>query len=69
MDQRFKLEDREHEAIYAEIEFYAFDGTSPVENPRVIITGGQPGSGKSKLLEASKQDLPDGNVVVLRRHA
>lgn len=65
MDKSFKLSDRQHQTIYSRIEKEQFTGTKPVENPRVIITGGQPGSGKSKLIEMSKKDFPDGNVVVI----
>jgi len=65
MDDSFKLSDREHQRIYKEIEFFAFLATKSVKQPGVIITGGQPGSGKSRLLEASKKDFPDGNVVVI----
>lgn len=65
MEKSFKLTGRQHQTIYSRIEKEQFTGTSPVENPRVIITGGQPGSGKSKLIEMSKKDFPDGNVVVI----
>lgn len=65
MDKSFKLSDRQHNTIYSRIEKQQFTGTKPVENPRVIITGGQPGSGKSKLIEMSKEHFADGNVVVI----
>ncbi|NJL70871.1 MAG: AAA family ATPase [Candidatus Competibacteraceae bacterium] len=65
MDESFKLDERRHQEIYRRIEKEVFGETKPVEHPRVIITGGQPGSGKSKLLEISKEQFPDGNVVVI----
>ena len=65
MDQSYKLGNNQHLAVYSRIEKNTFGTTKPVENPRVIITGGQPGSGKSKLLEISKKEFPDGNVVVI----
>ncbi len=65
MDKDFKLDDIEHERKYKEIESDLFRKTSPVSSPRAVIMGGQPGSGKSKLLEASKQLFPDGNAVVI----
>lgn len=65
MDQSYKLGEKQHQAIYSRIEKNTFGSTKPVEHPRVIITGGQPGSGKSKLLELSKKEFPDRNVVVI----
>lgn len=65
MDQSFKLDEKEHERKYKEIESDLFRGTHPAAHPRVVIMGGQPGSGKSKLLETSKKLFPDGNVVVI----
>ncbi len=65
MDDSFKLSDQEHERAYQKIENDLLQGTRPIEQPRVIITGGQPGSGKSKLLEQGREQFPDGNVVVI----
>lgn len=65
MDQSYKLGDKQHQTIYSRIEKNTFGSTKSVVNPRVIITGGQPGSGKSKLLELSKREFPDGNVIVI----
>lgn len=65
MDESYKLDERQHERIYKRIERAAFAGTSKTDNPRVVITGGQPGSGKSKLLEQSRESFPDRNVVVI----
>lgn len=62
---RFKLSEDDHKRIYEKIERRSFANTTPVEKPRIIITGGQPGSGKSRLIELSKEDFPDCNVVVI----
>lgn len=61
----FKLSQEDHERISGEIERDSFAGVTPVEHPRIICTGGQPGSGKSKLIEMSQDEFPDGNVVVI----
>lgn len=65
MDDRFKLSDDDHRLIYEKIERRSLAGSTPVEKPRIVITGGQPGSGKSRLIELSKEEFPDGNVVVI----
>jgi Zeta toxin len=65
MDQEFKLDEKKHEQIYRKIENDLFQETCPVLNPRIFITGGQPGSGKSKLLEETRKEFPDRNVVVI----
>lgn len=65
MDESFKLNEADHEKYYRDIETDLLAHSRPVSHPRVVITGGQPGSGKSRLLEQSKNDFPDGNVVVI----
>ena len=65
MDESFKLSEADHEKYYKDIEADLLAYSQSVPHPRVVITGGQPGSGKSKLLEQSKKDFPDGNVVVI----
>jgi len=65
MDESFKLSQADHEKYYRDIETDLLANRQPVLHPRVVITGGQPGSGKSKLLEQGKKDFPDGNVVVI----
>jgi hypothetical protein len=65
MGESFKLSEQEHERIYQELEADLLRKTEPALHPQVIITGGQPGSGKSKLLEKSREDFPNGNVVVI----
>lgn len=65
MDESFKLSEADHDRYYRDIEADLLAPRRPVSHPRVVITGGQPGSGKSKLLEQSRKDFPDGNVVVI----
>lgn len=65
MDQDYKLDEETHERTYRIIEKNLFQNTHSAAHPRVMIMGGQPGSGKSKLLEASHELFPDGNVVVI----
>lgn len=65
MDRHFKLDANKHEQIYRKIESRLFQETRSSLYPRAVIMGGQPGSGKSKLLEASREEFPDGNVVVI----
>lgn len=65
MDRHFKLDANKHEQIYQKIESRLFQETRSSLRPRAVIMGGQPGSGKSKLLEASREVFPDGNVVVI----
>ncbi len=65
MDKDFKLDVDKHEQIYQKIESRLFQETRTSLHPHVVIMGGQPGSGKSKLLEASRELFSDGNVVVI----
>lgn len=45
---------------------HAFQGTTPQEKPKAIILAGQPGSGKSRLTAAAKQELAgQGGAVVI----
>jgi predicted ABC-type ATPase len=60
---KFKLSKAEHEAVYAIIEELAFDGTNQQRFPQAIILGGQPGAGKSGLLDESYQEFSSHDVV------
>lgn len=64
-DDRFQLSQKKRTSIYEKIERQHFKGTEQVERPQAVILGGQPGAGKSGLLEASKQDFADRNVVTI----
>lgn len=65
MDQSFKLPAKEHESIFAEvIEPAYFLTSSMVANPKAIIVVGQPGAGKTRVLEISKSEFSDNNIVI-----
>jgi len=49
MANAYKLDQAEHKEIYSEIVDDYLSHVETQENPRVIITGGQPGSGKGVL--------------------
>ncbi len=53
-DNRFQLSPRKHATIYEKIERHQFKDTAPTDQPQAIILGGQPGAGKSGLLEAGR---------------
>jgi predicted ABC-type ATPase len=55
------IEKLKEQSIAFEIELY---GTKPVDSPKLIIVGGQPGSGKSDLQKFGELELAS-NVVVL----
>ena len=65
MDATYKLKRALHEKIYEAIEKEVLGDSTAVDHPRVVSSGGQPGSGKSSLLERSKADFADSNVVVI----
>ena len=56
-----QIEKLKEQSIAFEIELY---GIKPVDNPRLIIVGGQPGAGKSDLQKFGELELAS-NVVVL----
>jgi Zeta toxin len=64
-ENRFQLKPRKHATIYEKIERHHFKDTEPTDRPQAIILGGQPGAGKSGLLEASKQGFANRNVVTI----
>ena len=55
------IEKLKEQSIAFEIELY---GITPVDNPKLIIVGGQPGAGKSDLQKFGELELAS-NVVVL----
>ena len=64
-NNKFKLSLAEHESVFADLNDDTFDGRSPVERPKAVILGGQPGAGKSKLSEIMQQNVfgDSSNVV------
>lgn len=65
MSNPFQLSQEEHEAIYREIEAHYLPKTQPQEQPRAIITGGQPGSGKSRITDLAKAELRNQGGYIL----
>jgi predicted ABC-type ATPase len=56
----------EHEEIYASIQAYYLAKSVPQTNPRAIITGGQPGSGKSRITsDAAAEFSEQGGFVIV----
>ena len=62
---RYALPSFEHERIYRALEEEEFSGTSPAPYPVAVILGGQPASGKSKLITLAEKEFPDGNAVTI----
>jgi Ni2+-binding GTPase involved in maturation of urease and hydrogenase len=59
-----RLPEDEHQAIFEkEIIPALFDGTAVVQRPVAVILGGQPGAGKSPLVEAATVELMDRGGV------
>lgn len=59
----YKLSEHRHESVYRRLERFSFLDTTPQESPSAVILGGQPGAGKSKLLDHSYQEFPGQNAV------
>jgi predicted ABC-type ATPase len=64
-NERYKLSDREHELGFQRLLKDMLETTEPRECPSIVILGGQPGSGKSKLTEIAKGVFFDGKPVAV----
>ena len=62
---RYKLSASDHEAIYQDIRESMFSDNTGMDYPTAVILGGQPGSGKSIVLDRALEDFPDRNAVVI----
>lgn len=62
---KWQLSEQEHQAVYARIASHYLPRSIPSERPVAIITGGQPGSGKSGLAAMAKHDLRTQGGYVL----
>lgn len=65
MANPYKLDQAEHEEVYSEIADDYLSHVEAQENPRVIITGGQPGSGKGTLARQAGKELEASGSYVL----
>lgn len=65
IERDFKLTRAEHDRVFEQIRQDSMIGVEPVDRPRAVILGGQPGSGKSAALEAAKAEFDDFNVLVI----
>jgi putative protein kinase ArgK-like GTPase of G3E family len=66
MTNGFTLSPADNQAVYdTEIEPALFLGTESVDAPVATIIAGQPGAGKSRVLDAAKREFSDDNVVIV----
>lgn len=63
----YRLSEEEHEKIFEEkIKPYHLSGASPADSPVAVIFGGQPGAGKSTIIELAREELlHKGGAVVI----
>lgn len=65
MDVSYKLPNEEHERLYQQLLQNQFSHSTRNKNPSIVILGGQPGCGKSGLIELGQNTFPDRNVVII----
>ncbi|NHZ40133.1 zeta toxin family protein [Massilia aquatica] len=61
----YELDQAEHDRLYALIARDHLSSVEPQQQPRAIITGGQPGSGKGNLTADAKRELATQGGYVL----
>lgn len=66
MDNQYKLSDEEHNLIFEKIKADFLNSSLSIVSPKVVITGGQPASGKGKLARDSIDQFKDkgGSVII-----
>jgi predicted ABC-type ATPase len=64
-DESFKLPDINHEEIFFDLEREMLNGASASLFPKVVIVGGQPGAGKSALIEFAKLEFATQTVAII----
>jgi len=66
MDNQYKLSDEEHNLVFEKIKADFLNSSLSIVSPKVIITGGQPASGKGKLARDSIDQFKDkgGSVII-----
>jgi len=61
-----KLSAEQHDRLYRKIERDYLPRAQPQDDPRAIITGGQPGAGKSGITSSAQAELAaDGGYVLI----
>lgn len=55
--EQFRISSATHEEVFDEIKEFVFSKVKPVVAPVAIVVGAQPGSGKTNLINASREDL------------
>lgn len=66
MTSSYQLSPEDHQRIYQELLYREIEcSTNPVEHPSIVILGGQPGCGKSGMIELSEEEYPNRNVVII----
>ena len=64
-ENRFKLSKEDHELIYKLIEKQVFKGKNTSNAPIATVLGGQPGSGKFILINESKSEFEEEDIVII----
>lgn len=66
MDNQYKLSDEEHNLVFEKIKADFLNSSLSIVSPKVVITGGQPASGKGKLARDSIDQFKDkgGSVII-----
>lgn len=65
-DDKYHLSKDDHDRVYQDIKDEFLADSAPQESPRAIITGGQPGSGKSRLQQSATAELvKEGGSVLI----
>ena len=62
---KFKLNKETHDIIYKMLENEIFSGKKKSNIPKAVVLGGQPGAGKSILIDIAKKEFLDNNVVII----
>jgi predicted ABC-type ATPase len=62
-ESTYKLDLKTHDTIFKFISKKIFENKFPVQNPTIVILGGQPAAGKSDLIKLSEKEFTNNNVV------
>lgn len=66
MDESYKLSLERHEAIFKRLEKRMLASSKETDSPRIAILGGQPGAGKSYLIDFAQEHIfPDREPAVI----